>query len=74
MDYESEAMMLFNVGVMDRAVRITVGLLLLAFAAELFFPNTGWNWLGWIGLVPLVTAVIGICPAYFLFGASTAKS
>lgn len=65
--------MLFNVGVWDRAVRIVAGLLLLAFAAGVIFPNTGWNWLGWLGLVPLITAVIGICPAYILVGASTVK-
>lgn len=70
---ESEAMMLFNVGIADRVVRIVAGLLLLAFAAELIFPRTGWNWLGWIGLVPLLTAVIGICPAYILVGLTTAR-
>jgi len=60
-----------NVGLIDRAVRIVAGLLLLAFALNLIFPATGWNWLGWIGVVPLATAVAGFCPAYRLFGLTT---
>jgi len=26
---------------------------------------------GWIGVVPLVTGLLGVCPAYSLLGAST---
>ncbi|MGE0062702.1 MAG: DUF2892 domain-containing protein [Xanthobacteraceae bacterium] len=33
--------------------------------------GTGWNWVGWIGVVPILTAFIGTCPAYSLFGWST---
>jgi hypothetical protein len=48
-----------------------VGLALIAFALRLGFPDTGWNWIGWIGVVPLTTALIGNCPAYSVFGFST---
>ena len=34
-------------------------------------PGSGWNWLGWIGVLPILTAVFGTCPAYALFGYST---
>ena len=34
-------------------------------------PQTGWNWVGWIGVVPLLTAVFGYCPAYTVLGVST---
>ena len=34
-------------------------------------PGTGWNWVGWIGVVPILTALFGTCPAYSLFGLST---
>lgn len=54
-----------NVGTIDRAVRIVAGLVLLALA--LF----GGQWWGWIGVVPLVTALAGFCPAYRLLGLST---
>ncbi|HLK82993.1 MAG TPA: DUF2892 domain-containing protein [Xanthobacteraceae bacterium] len=60
-----------NVGIIDRTVRAVIGLILIAYAIPVGFPNTGWNWVGWIGIVPLVTAVIGYCPAYSLFGFSS---
>ncbi len=62
--------MIPNVGGLDRLLRIVVGLALLAFA---FFgwPATGYNWVGWIGAVPVLTALIGWCPAYRLVGLST---
>jgi len=60
-----------NVGLVDRIVRIAVGIVLIAYAIPVGFPQTGWNWVGWIGVVPLLTAVFGICPAYSLFGIST---
>jgi hypothetical protein len=60
-----------NMGLIDRIVRILIGLILVAFAIPIGFPDTGWNWVGWIGLVPLLTALIGYCPAYTLFGIST---
>jgi len=60
-----------NVGTIDRVLRVVLGLALIAFAMQLVFPNTGWNWIGWIGVVPLITAVLGNCPAYSLLGFST---
>jgi hypothetical protein len=60
-----------NVGSVDRIVRIVAGLLLIAFAIPVGFPQTGWNWGGWIGVVPLLTATFAFCPAYALFGMST---
>ncbi|GAA4248632.1 DUF2892 domain-containing protein [Azospirillum formosense] len=52
-----------NVGTIDRALRAIVGLVLIALV--FVGPQTPW---GWIGLVPLLTAVVGFCPAYTLFG------
>lgn len=63
--------MTVNMGMLDRAIRIVVGILLIAFAIPVYFPNTGWNWVGWIGVVPIVTALLGNCPAYTLLGVST---
>ncbi|MDO9565081.1 MAG: DUF2892 domain-containing protein [Bradyrhizobium sp.] len=60
-----------NVGSIDRAARIIIGIVLLAFAIPLGFPQTGWNWIGWIGIVPLATGALGYCPAYSLFGFSS---
>jgi hypothetical protein len=59
-----------NVGGIDKVLRIVAGLALLAFAVT-GLPATGYNWLGWIGVVPLLTAFIGWCPAYTLIGVNT---
>lgn len=60
-----------NMGTIDRALRVIVGLALLAWA----FLGTGeWHMLGWIGIVPLATAAIGWCPLYTLIGTSTKKT
>ena len=66
-----EDVMSANVGGIDRIVRIVIGLLLIAYAIPVGFPATGWNWVGWIGIVPLLTALAGYCPAYSVFGCST---
>ena len=60
-----------NVGGVDRIVRVVIGLVLIAYAIPAGFPSTGWNWVGWIGIVPLLTAMFGYCPAYRVFGMST---
>jgi Protein of unknown function (DUF2892) len=60
-----------NIGTLDRILRIIFGIALIAFAIPVGFPNTGWNWLGWIGVVPLATALIGNCPAYSILGVTT---
>lgn len=55
-----------NAGTLDRALRITAGLALVAAAA------TGIVGLwGWIGVVPLLTGATGNCPAYSILGIST---
>lgn len=58
-----------NVGTADRIARIVLGLVLLSLA--FVGPATPW---GYIGIVPLVTALIGWCPAYTLFGIRTCKT
>jgi hypothetical protein len=58
-----------NVGSIDRIVRIVIGLGLLWYA--IFAAPTGYNWIGWIGVVPIVTALIGNCPLYSIIGVST---
>lgn len=63
--------MSMNVGMIDRILRVVIGLALIAFALGLGFPQTGWNWVGWIGVVPILTAFFGSCPAYSLLGIST---
>ena len=60
-----------NMGGLDRILRIIAGLVLIAYAIPIGFPATGWNAVGWIGIVPLLTAFIGFCPAYTILGINT---
>jgi hypothetical protein len=60
-----------NMGTLDRVIRIAAGLGLLAFALGIGFPQTGWNWLGWIGVVLILTALVRFCPAYPILGIRT---
>jgi hypothetical protein len=55
-----------NVGGIDRTLRIAIGLALIAAAAT---STIGW-W-GYLGLVALLTGLIGWCPPYALFGFNT---
>ncbi len=43
-------------------VRIVLGLALIAFALGLIGSAMGFNWICWIGVIPLVTALVGSCP------------
>ncbi len=63
--------MSMNVGVLDRLARIVIGAALIAFALGYIAPGTSWAWVGWIGVLPILTALVGTCPAYSLFGMST---
>lgn len=60
-----------NVGGIDKILRIILGLVLIAYAIPLGFPKTSYNWVGWIGVVPLLTGLIGNCPLYSIIGLST---
>lgn len=55
-----------NLGNIDRILRIIGGLILIGLV--FFGPKTLW---GLIGIVPLVTAFVGWCPAYRLLGIRT---
>jgi len=55
-----------NIGTIDKWLRIVVGVALIALAA---FGVIGW-W-GYIGIVPLATALVNFCPAYKLIGMNT---
>ena len=58
-----------NEGSFDRAFRVIVGLGLLA----LFFlyPQASWRYWTLIGIVPMLTGLVGWCPLYSVFGLST---
>lgn len=55
-----------NVGSIDRVLRVVVGVVLIG----LTLMGTIGAW-GWIGLVPIATAALGLCPLYSVLGFST---
>lgn len=54
-----------NVGSIDKTMRIVVGLAIIG--AGFYFGS----WWGAIGLVPLLTGLMGFCALYSLFGINT---
>lgn len=58
--------MKLNEGNVDRIIRIVIGLGLLSLV--FVGPQTMW---GLVGLIPLVTGVLGFCPLYKLLGWDT---
>lgn len=57
-----------NMSAIDRWIRAIVGILILALVFG--GPRSAW---GYVGLVPLFTAIVGFCPAYRVFGWSTKR-
>ena len=57
-----------NVGSADRAIRVVVGIILLAATA---FVDGGARWIGLVGLISLLTGLVGRCPLYAVLGMST---
>ena len=55
-----------NVGNLDRALRILIGTTLMALASA----GVVGAW-GYLGIVPLLTGVVALCPLYSLLGITT---
>ncbi len=58
-----------NEHMIDRVMRVGIGAagIMLVFVG----PQTP---LGWLGLIPLATGLMGSCPLYTLFGISTCRA
>jgi Protein of unknown function (DUF2892) len=60
------AMSRMNVGSIDRAIRAALGVVALALVFT--GPRSAW---GYLGFVLLLTAAVGFCPLYAMFGVNT---
>ena len=58
-----------NIGKVERIARVVVGALILSLA--FVGPKSPWAYLG---LLPLLTGLVGWCPPYALLGISTVKA
>lgn len=57
-----------NIGKVDRALRIIVGLVLIGLSLSGVI-----GWWGWLGIIALVTAFVGFCPLYAMLKINTGK-
>ena len=55
-----------NESALDRVLRVILGAVLIALV--FVGPQTPW---GWLGLIPLITGLVGSCPIYTVLGMST---
>lgn len=58
--------MMNNVGTFDRGLRVALGFALISLV--FYGPHTAW---GWLGIVPLLTGLVGTCPLYSMMGWTT---
>ena len=58
-----------NVGTLDRVVRIIIGLALIGLA--ILAKASPYSYLGWIGVLPILTAFVSFCPLYTVLGLRT---
>ena len=56
-----------NVGRTDRVIRLVLGAIIIGTG---FYLG---NAIGFIGLIPITTALVGWCPSYLPFGLSTCR-
>ena len=61
--------MLTNESSIDRGLRVVLGIVVLSLVV--IGPKTSW---GLLGLVPLLTGLVGFCPLYRLLGISTCSA
>ncbi|MHB8881569.1 MAG: YgaP family membrane protein [Thermodesulfovibrionales bacterium] len=58
-----------NLGSIDRSIRIIAGVGIISLA--LVGPQSPWAFLG---IIPLLSGLVGWCPPYALLGLSTCRS
>lgn len=58
--------MKLNEGSADRILRVVVGIAVLSLA--FIGPKTPWAYLG---VIPLLTGIVGFCPLYAILGINT---
>lgn len=54
-----------NVGGLDKTLRIVIGVAVIAYGI------VSQNWLGLLGIIPLLTGLFSFCPFYPIFGINT---
>lgn len=58
-----------NEGSVDRVLRVLIGIALIA--GYFLNPEGTYRWAYLLGIIPLVTGLVGFCPLYTLLGINT---
>jgi hypothetical protein len=66
MEGDTQMLLARNEGIVERVIRIAAGLVLLSLTV--IGPRTPW---GLLGLIPLLTGIVGFCPLYRILGMKT---
>lgn len=61
-----------NIGKTDRTLRVVIGCALIA--GGVVVPGTAGLTMAIIGLIPLLTGLLGNCPIYSIFNINTCKT
>jgi len=61
-----------NEGTIDRVLRVVLGAALIL--GYFLNPDGAYSWLYWLGVIPLVTGLVGWCGLYSVFGINTCKT
>ncbi|WP_397541431.1 YgaP-like transmembrane domain [Roseovarius salis] len=64
-------MFVTNTGLIDRIIRVIVGVALIS--GYWMWPGAAWGWAFFIGVIPLLSGLAGWCPVYRLLGWSTSN-
>jgi hypothetical protein len=67
-EFKRMIMMQKNMGALDKIVRISIGVVLMTLAALGII-----GFWGWLGAIPVLTGVAGICPLYSLLGINSCR-
>jgi len=62
-----------NVGGIDRILRIVLGVVLI-LGFFVIGGDSGWKYLFWLGLIPLLTGIFRTCGLYSVLGITTRKT
>lgn len=65
--------MKINESGMDRIIRVAIGVVLLVLGWGVIVPGGLGLFFKWFGLLPLITGLVGFCPAYALVKFRTNK-
>lgn len=63
-----------NVGIVDRLLRLGLGGLLLYLGLGIYGGTSLGVGLGIFSVIPVLTAIVGVCPLYGLLGIKTCQS